>query len=1071
MVLEFNSALSGEEADRKPSAGEALSEDELDENLRRTFDALLDRLFAGLSRRAQGDVVTFEGCDLLLFHAGRCVGDAVDLSTYEFYTPLMLIRHVREGLSDKDAVEFAQAVLSEQTDQEIVRFSITELWENEDRRVRYLIENGFLSFKEEDFEPLVAASEENSASTLDVALGGLDKQPDRSDSIRASTMPDRLRNLLEVKPNALPQFAHQLRIETKENATKTILQVSNDFWSIPKVDVKEYSPELHKRRLLSATVGSGKTTSFLENILPHATDIRRRFDRPVNIDLVFPTLKLMNDVHQKLSVIANKLRSKDLSIEVIPFYSRGETAAKDGGPLCKRGPSNLKPIYDQEDIVTGNFCEREGPHREEVTNTLDFNIQFGEGAFFAGKPSVLSEAAKGEVGILDNLRTIAKCPHHHTCEYTKQYDRAKFEDRDFVFRLYTHAAGKYAWPLGVRSADYVIVDEGPSSTFVVENSDDPFDLTLFRKGHMFQKRMGAAARGGSDVDRYGQTLFSVEKGFLACFRNLSQRVQMHGKNRTLDTVAWQNSLQEIKSQNGLLDALRTEGVGRDDIEFLWNADHENIVPQFGDPSEDTSQILKKQPKHNLISKKLKSIWEALLLEIDVEEPHSRQFAPVLRHIDDYEASVEEKFILTQWIRDNNPEFGLLDELGRRSSGRFSEAREKLIVLDATPRAEELAAIFGPFDSTQVKFPHRAEIFVDHSRSYSKTALTSQKFGKELRARIWEAIDQIASQLGPMGFVALPLDAKKALLADRQIFVPDEGAEGRMEPIAYWNSIAFLHQGALKGLDTFVDHSWGIVVGGSRIEEGALYRQIRSLYADAEIDVSPKKRMVSPETTVRVESAEENGFVETTFSQGLSLPGFKDPRLHEAYTSFYESSIIQSAGRLRTVHSKQRKRLFFFASGIPDEFVADWLEEGTRHHANQEQKEIALEKFSCVMRRTQGVFVLQPDWLVETAPDLFGTRSAAKDWLKNHRDELRGTPIIKNIPIAGTPPNLTGEGHQFQVHEGHATLRKIVGAGRGAPPRGDVLIVAKDQQSAALAAKVSIWSAGFLTTKLQFEAQS
>jgi len=152
-------------------------------------------------------------------------------------------------------------------------------------------------------------------------------------------------------------------------------------------------------------------------------------------------------------------------------------------------------------------------------------------------------------------------------------------------------------------------------------------------------------------------------------------------------------------------------------------------------------------------------------------------------------------------------------------------------------------------------------------------------------------------------------------------------------------------------------------------------------------------------------------------------------------------------------------------------VADWLEEGTRHHANQEQKEIALEKFSCVMRRTQGVFVLQPDWLVETAPDLFGTRSAAKDWLKNHRDELRGTPIIKNIPIAGTPPNLTGEGHQFQVHAGHATLRKIVGAGRGAPPRGDVLIVAKDQQSAALAAKVSIWSAGFLTTKLQFEAQS
>jgi len=815
LVLDFNSALSGEKADRKPSAGESLSEDELDENLRRRFDALLDRLFAGLSRRALGDVVTFEGCDLILLHAGRCVGDAVDLSTHKFYTPLMLIRHVREDLSKKGAVEFAQTVLSEQTDQDIVRFSISELWENEDRRVRYLIENGFLRFNEEDFEPLVAASKE-SASSLDVALGGLGAQQDRSASIRASTMPDRLRNLLEMRPNELPQFAHQLRQEAKENAAKTILQVSNDFWSTPKTEVKEYNPEIHKRRLLSATVGSGKTTSFLENFLPHATDIRRRFDRPVSIDLVFPTLKLMNDVHHKLEVIADKLRSKKFSVEVIPFYSRGETNAKDGGLLCKRGPSNLTPIYNQEDMVTGNFCEREGPHREEVANKLDFNIQFGEGAFFSGNARVLSEAAKAEVSILENLRTIAKCPHHHTCEYIKQYDRAKFEDRDFVFRLYTHAAGKYAWPFGVRAADYVIVDEGPSSAFVVENSDDPFDLTLFRKGHMLQSGAKAISRRGSDLDRYDRTLLCVERGFLACIRDLSQRVRMHGNNRTLDKVTWQNSLQEILSENGLLGALRMEGVDREDLEFLWNTDHENIMPQFGDPREDTPQILKKQPKHNLTSKKLKSIWEALLLEIDVQEQHSRQFTPVLKHIEEYEALVEEKFILTQWIRDSNPEFDLLDELGRRSSGRFSEAREKLIVLDATPRAEELAAIFGPIDSTEVKFPHRAEIFVDHSRSYSKTALTSQKSGKQLRARIWEAIDQIASQLGPMGFVALPLDAKKALLADRHVSVPDDGAEGRHEPIAYWNSIAFLHQGALKGLDIFADHSWGIVVSGSQI---------------------------------------------------------------------------------------------------------------------------------------------------------------------------------------------------------------------------------------------------------------
>jgi len=225
------------------------------------------------------------------------------------------------------------------------------------------------------------------------------------------------------------------------------------------------------------------------------------------------------------------------------------------------------------------------------------------------------------------------------------------------------------------------------------------------------------------------------------------------------------------------------------------------------------------------------------------------------------------------------------------------------------------------------FPHHAEVYVDHSRSYSKTALTSASVGKQLRAKVWAIIEEVASQLGPAGFVALPLAAKKELLADRNIVIPGNEYDGRREPIAYWNSIAFLHQGALKGLDSFSDHAWGIVIGGSRIEEMALYRRVRSLYADAEIDVSPAKRLVAPATTVRRASAEGNSFSQKVLSQGLSLTGFQDPRLDEAYSSFYESSIIQSAGRLRTVHHEQRRHLFFLAAGVPDEFVADWLEEG------------------------------------------------------------------------------------------------------------------------------------------------
>ncbi|MEQ9589130.1 MAG: toprim domain-containing protein [Parvibaculaceae bacterium] len=797
-----------------------------------------------------------------------------------------------------------------------------------------------------------------------------------------------------VNPNEIPHGAEDLTNAAKEKADDKIYRVACEVFRLGISRDK-------RPVVLQVTPGGGKTRAYidqcaelvrtvaledrelLEAIRPEEREILLGELDTKHVDVYVPTHDLQFEIAERLREAISEV-SDPASYEIVVMQAR------DG--RCLRDKKVSDRFIETETSMAANACERTETVMKRSDDPMDFN----------------------EYEVQETL----KCPHYDQCGYMADIDAVRFSKKRIVFRIWTHAHITHTLSFGIPAAQIAVIDEDASGQFINESIHD---VDLFSGAHLKSKRFNKNGKP------YGDLTDGQRADYLANIDKLRAKVGDEKLKLTNDLIFIQrnhngltdecrNEVAIRLGQNGIMRAVRV-AMTREEVEIMLKIDRMNMRRVFVSPTASDSEIIAAMPHTNKTTLEMIEFWETILSEWDSGHDDARQVSwkkkKKKKEEKEHQIAVSGKFYITRINKSQNPEAGDV------TNGRLANCRGNLLLADATPNLEVMGQALGELNVVKAEFRQNAAVYLDATKSYSKSKLEGDP---EALQDVADKIRRIIAAHGTNGVVLAP----KAIRRELERLLPELTGESEGDS-------CFLHFSADRGIDRFKDADWIVVIGGQRPNPDAMIRLARALYMDDPEPIDPSIKKVAGQVQKRTPLGADLSLSESVQASGVTYPVFIDERLQGLSNGIYEAGLTQAIGRVRAARSETLKRIFVFAERLPAGMVADHVEVSERSRKKTDRVLKVFEKSS-------GVFIASPGWLHAVAPDEFGTVKAAEGWLA--RADLDQFPR-EVIDIFYYSARELRNSHKSAIYSGSAKIK----VGSGYAKRAIVHVFAVNKEEA------------------------
>lgn len=790
-------------------------------------------------------------------------------------------------------------------------------------------------------------------------------------------------------PNEIPHNAHGLTREANAKADAITQRTARGAFQL--YEHSGIKPD-KRVKVIKVTPGGGKTHAYINQCADlletvaredrEALDAIAPEDRPtlysepttLHVDVYVPTHDLQFEVSQRL-LAAISGKENAASYDVVVMQGR------EG--LCLRDKKVSDGFQETATSMAANACERTEKTMERSNDPTDFNEY---------------EATK-----------TLRCPHYDQCDYMGNIDRVRYSTKRVVFRIWPHAYLTHSLSFNIPPARVVVIDEDASDQFVKKSVHD-VDLS---GSHLQTKRFDRNGRpfgnltDGQRADHLA--LLDKARGAIGEVKlDLTEDLIAIQRRHTGLTDACQNEAKTRVGKNGIMKAVR-KVLSREEVEMMVNIERMNLRRVFAQPTDSDAAIIKAMPKGNKESLEMIEFWDTLLTEWDSGHDDARQIAWETETEND-EIKATGKFHLTRIDKSQNPEAGNVTR-------RLANCRGNLLLADATPNLEVMGQALGELKVVEAKFRQNAVVYLDGTKSYSKSKLKGPKSNSEEPREPSEALKDVAKKIrriiaahGTNGVAVVP----KAIRRDLERLLPELAGESKADS-------KFLHFSADRGVDRFKDADWIVIVGGQRPNADEIVRKAQALHVDDPKPIDRSIRKVAGTVQQRTPLDGDLSLSQSVPVSGVPYPVFVDERVQRLANGVFEDGLTQAIGRVRAARSVVPKRVFVFAANLPAGTIADRVELDSKAR-------MKVDRLAAVFEKTSGVFIASPGWLHAVAPEEFESIDAARRWLLRGSESKTGGPQYI-YPIRVRP--FSDYSQNSAVFSGSAKVRGAKGYGKTA----------------------------------------
>ncbi|WIY24330.1 hypothetical protein [Parasedimentitalea psychrophila] len=241
---------------------------------------------------------------------------------------------------------------------------------------------------------------------------------------------------------------------------------------------------------------------------------------------------------------------------------------------------------------------------------------------------------------------------------------------------------------------------------------------------------------------------------------------------------------------------------------------------------------------------------------------------------------------------------------------------------------------------------------------------------------------------------------------------------------YWHGAEVAHFGAIRGQDCWKHFGTIVIVGRNEPPGSAIDHVLRSLFSD---EPSP---LVFAETSPLPQEC--RGYrLEGMAKAGVLASVHPDPKGQLILEQIRECETTQATGRLRLVHSQNPKRVVILCS-LPVDITVDELRTLDDFAQTPGRRGATARIREAVGRK--GILPLGTRDLTQAFPDLFPSKSVAKDALKELRRWVLHAPSDKPCTDSGTAAKQKGSGTHMSLNGPQPLPQTGCGEGNArAPP--------------------------------------
>jgi hypothetical protein len=538
------------------------------------------------------------------------------------------------------------------------------------------------------------------------------------------------------------------------------------------------------------------------------------------------------------------------------------------------------------------------------------------------EPSALCQNREGEL-----------CPFHKTCSTDlTQYlaNQAEVKSADNIIITHAHLAIPWLESLALKSRKRVWIDEDVCQTFVVLNevSDEYLhDLVVTERDfalleHRRQKH-GVTVQALESLAKLSETLLAglVPPGRL--------RIEKHLEGWTAA-------------------ALRKAGRAREGLEELRRG---KLDPSLNDKD------LSKQIDRVRAPRKLAALFYRLADEVKAR-------------------SKGEIYSLAR-----NPKTGKITIRGRKPTHALPP---NLLLTDATPSPEILAAVFPEYKQELIKIPVRRKAFITQTSEpvFSRNWLLNE-------GHLPEVVDWI-KRLAPHYRDLVVLTTKRIRCA-----LTGEDPKAKLPDFFEIHGARIGHYGNLRGSNKFADCDALVILGREQPNVEDMEELAKAIWYDAAKPLGLVKA-INGNKFYRKESKPYR--MRDGSKERGEVMVHPDPRVQAVLTATREHELIQAIDRARLIWGEPKDVYILCDIPLPGVEIDRLVPWDVLRGADRLGRAIAE-----LAARGKRALPLSARWLATTfpAPDMWQTEKAAERWLENSSEikDLRKNPHLSNIYIS------------------------------------------------------------------------